>query len=213
MYLCMKEIFTIGYTAFQLEEFFTVLKKYNINSIIDVRSSPFSKFYSEYNTDNLSAESKKRGFAYRNYKIEFGARQPEIKYYPNGYLDFSLFTQSDAFKSGLDRIISANDLGYRFVLMCAEKEPVTCHRVIMVAREFYKKGFDVKNILADGGYYTQEEIERQLVDMYYPDRDQVSLLEEPLPWDCMVNNSYSFQNEKIGFRLNSNNDNGGDDFE
>ena len=57
----MKEIFTIGYTAFQIEDFFDILKKYNINSVIDVRSSPFSKFHSEYNTDILSTELKKRG--------------------------------------------------------------------------------------------------------------------------------------------------------
>lgn len=208
----MREIFTIGYTAFQFEDFITVLKKYNINSIIDVRSSPFSKHHSEYNMDILNTELKKHGFAYRNYKKEFGARQPEIKYYPNGYLNFSLFAKSDIFISGMKKIINASELGYRFVLMCAEKEPVTCHRAIMVAREFYQKGFSIKNILENGKYYTQEDIERQLVDKYYPNRDQLTFIDEPLSWDDMVKKSYACQNEKIGYRINDEN-NSEDDFE
>lgn len=209
----MKEIFTIGYTAFQLEGFFSILKKYDINSVIDVRSSPFSKFHSEYNTDKLSEELKKRGFAYRNYKNEFGARQLEIKYYPHGYMDFSLFVKSDAFRSGMGKIMNASNMDYRFVLMCAEKEPVTCHRVIMVAREFYKEGYTVKNLLANGEFYTQEDIEHQLVDMYYPDRNQLTLFDEQLSWDEMVENSYAFQNEKIGYRINSKKNSEDDDFE
>lgn len=197
----MKEIFTIGYTAFQIDDFFDVLKKYSINSVIDVRSTPFSKFHSEYNSDVLSKELTKRGLAYRNYKKEFGARQLETKYYPRGYMDFSLFTKSDVFRSGLNKIVNASGMGYRFVLMCAEKEPVTCHRVIMVAREFHKEGFAVKNILSDGGYYTQEDIEKQLIDMYFPNRDQLSLFDEQLSWEEMVEKGYALQNEKIGYRL------------
>lgn len=209
----MKEIFTIGYTAFQLEDFFGILKRYNINSVIDVRSSPFSKFHSEYNTDQLSLELKKRGFAYRNYKNEFGARQSERKYYPHGYLDFSLFTKSEAFRSGMKKIMNASEMGYRFVLMCAEKNPITCHRVIMVAREFYKEGYTVKNLLANGEFYTQEDIENQLVDMYYPDRGQMSLFDEQLSWDEMIENSYAYQNEKIGYRIDGGNASEEDEFE
>lgn len=209
----MKEIFTIGYTAFQFNDFISVLKKYNVNSVIDVRSSPYSKFHSEYNTDKLSEELKKRSFAYRNYKNEFGARQLEIKYYPHGYMDFSLFVKSDAFRSGMEKIMNASEMGYRFVLMCAEKDPVTCHRVIMVAHEFYKQGYTVKNILANGGFCTQEDIECRLVDMYYPDRNQLSFFDEQLSWDEMVKNSYAYQNEKIGYRINGGNDSEDDDFE
>lgn len=128
-------------------------------------------------------------------------------------MDFSLFTRSDTFKSGMEKIMNASKLGYSFVLMCAEKDPVTCHRVIMVAREFYKEGFTVKNLLANGGFYTQEDIEHQLVDMYYPDRDQFSLFGEQLSWEEMVEKSYAYQNEKIGYRINSGNESEDDDFE
>lgn len=197
------EIYTIGYSGFEINDFINMLQTNNINSLIDVRSSPYSKIYTDYNREELQKRLKENGIVYRNYIKEFGARQKEIKYYPNGYLDFSLFTKSEAFQSGMDKISKAIPMGFSFVLMCSEKDPITCHRSIMIAREFHRNGFAVKHILSDGRISSQEEIERRLVDMYYPDRDQVSLFDSPLPWETMVKNSYEFQNKKIGYKLES----------
>lgn len=194
------QIYTIGYTGFSIEEFILTLKKHKINSVIDVRSMPYSKIYSDYNEGNIKDTLKKYGMYYRNYKKEFGARQENELYYPHGYLDFSLFTKSEAFKEGMNRIISAIPLGYNFVLMCSEKNPIECHRCIMVAKAFYDNGLDVNNILSTGDFISQSEIEKQLVDIYYPNRDQLSLFDDQLSWDEMVKNSYSYQNEKIGYR-------------
>jgi uncharacterized protein (DUF488 family) len=126
------EIFTIGYAGFEIENFIKVLKEHHINSLIDVRSSPFSKIYSDYNKPLLHKTLQNRGIIYRNYNREFGARQEDKMYYPNGYLDFSMFTRSRMFIEGMEKIIKAIPLGYKFVLMCSEKDPITCHRTIMV---------------------------------------------------------------------------------
>lgn len=55
----MSEIYTIGYSGFKLEDFICVLKSYNINGLIDVRSTPVSKYYTDYNKQELSASLKK----------------------------------------------------------------------------------------------------------------------------------------------------------
>ena len=144
---------------------------------------------------------KEEGIVYRNYNKEFGARQKEANYFPNGYLDFLLFSKSEIFQYGLDRTSKAIPMGFNFVLMCSEKDPLTCHRSIMVAREFHRNGFTVKHILADGSISSQDEIEKRLVDMYYPNRNQISFLEPSLPWCKMVENSYQFHNQKIGYKL------------
>lgn len=197
----MSEIYTIGYSGFKLEDFICVLKSYNINGLIDVRSTPVSKYYTDYNKQELSASLKKMDIAYRNYKYEFGARQTEHKYYPNGYLDFKLFAKSERFQEGMNRLISAMPSGFRFALMCSEKDPISCHRTIMVAREFNERGILAKHILADGSICTQLDIENRLVDMYFPDRDQLSLFGSPLTWDEMVSESYIQQNKRIGYKL------------
>lgn len=200
------EIFTIGYAGFKIDDFIKILKKYHINSLIDVRSMPFSKFHSEYNKPIFSKVLHDSGIIYRNYKKEFGARQDDRKYYPNGYLDFSMFTKSQVFLEGMDKIIKAIPLGYKFVLMCSEKDPITCHRNIMIAKAFYNNGISINNILSDGSIITQSDIETRLLDMYYPGRDQLSLFAEQLSLEEMIQNSYKFQNEKIGYRINNNNE-------
>lgn len=197
------EIFTIGYAGFEIEDFIKVLKEHHINSLIDVRSSPFSKFHSDYNKPLLHKTLQEREIIYRNYNREFGARQDDKMYYPNGYLDFSMFTKSKLFVEGMEKIIKAIPLGYRFVLMCSEKDPITCHRTIMVGKAFSDKGISINHILSDGHIITQSDIDARLLDMYYPDRDQLTLFEEQLSIEEMIKNSYRFQNEKIGYRIDN----------
>ena len=116
-------------------------------------------------------------------------------------MDFSEYVQSESFKEGMRKIEAGMDLNYVFVLMCAEKDPSLCHRSIMVAREFYKKGYEVRNILADGSYITQEQIEQDLVKHYFPTMDQRSFLSDSLSFDEMVEKSYHLRNSEIGYRL------------
>lgn len=207
----MNEVFTIGYSGFLFEDFIRVLKYYHINSVIDVRSQPYSKIHPEYNKEQLSSALRGVRIYYKNYRKEFGARQLDPFLYPNGYLDFTLFSKTTPFQEGMDRIINAMPLGYRFVFLCSEKDPITCHRCIMVARSFYQRNIEVKNILSDCTFETQEQIENRLVDLYFQDRDQLSLFEPQLPWDEMVKQSYKKQNEKIGYRLREDQEDLGDE--
>jgi uncharacterized protein (DUF488 family) len=197
----MQDIYTIGYSCFKLNEFIDVLQKYNITSLIDVRSNPNSKFYEDYNQYNLEKFLESHGIIYRNYKSEFGARQEDTTYYTNGYLDFDRYTKSSSFLNGVKKVEIGMKLNFVFVLMCAEKDPSTCHRNIMVARKFHKLGYNIKNILADGSFETQESVEQRLVEQYFPYRNQLSLFSENLTWEEMVNKSYKYRNSEIGYRI------------
>lgn len=199
-------IYSIGYSGFKIEDFIHALKFYKINSLIDVRSMPLSQHFTDYNKQELSESLIRNGIYYRNYKDEFGARQNDHRYYPNGYLDFSIFSKSERFQGGMNKIIAAMPLGYQFALMCSEKDPIFCHRAIMVAREFNDNGILANHILSDGSTCTQEDIETRLVDMFFTDRNQLSFFSCQLTWDEMVRESYIQQNQKIGYRLEQSED-------
>lgn len=198
----MKDIYTIGYSCFKIEDFINILKKYRITCVVDVRSNPNSKFFEDYNQINLEKVLKANGIIYRSYKNEFGARQEDERYHKDGYLNFKEYAKSKQFLEGVQKIKAGMNLNYVFVLMCAEKDPSTCHRNIMVAREFHELGYNVKNILADGSYELQESIEKRLVEQYFPDRNQLSLLSNELSLEEMVNKSYEYRNREIGYRIN-----------
>lgn len=201
MVIPMKDIYTIGYSGFKINDFIEVLKKYRINSLIDVRSNPNSKFHQDYNMINMQKNLKKYGIIYRNYKDEFGARQEDLQYYTNGYLDFNKYTKSKSFLDGVKKIEAGLNQNYTFVFMCAEKDPSTCHRNIMVARKFQELGYNIINILADGSFELQDSIERRLVEQYFPDRNQMSFFTNNMSWTEMVKKSYEYRNIEIGYRI------------
>lgn len=74
-------IYTIGYSGFAIDDFIQILKKYEISVVIDVRSNPYSRYHLEYNKENLKKKLKQNRIYYRNYSLEFGARQSDKKYY------------------------------------------------------------------------------------------------------------------------------------
>ena len=92
--------------------------------------------------------------------------------------------------------------GYCPVLMCAEKNPITCHRAIMIARKFKEAGYRVIHLLSDGNEKKHEELERDLLNLYFPDREQISLFDAEGPQNDQerLRKAYELQNDKIGFQ-------------
>jgi len=197
----MSEIYTIGYSVFDTKKFVEVLKSYGITCLIDVRSIPLSTYYKDFDKENISKFLNDNGIIYRHYEKEFGAHQTDEKFFTDGVLDFEKFSKSSQFIDGVKKVEAGMKLGYKFVLMCAEKRPEVCHRNILVARAFYERGHEVRNILDNGCYITQDKIEKILLNKYFPHRNQI-LLFDNLDTAEMIRQSYAKQNFEIGYRLN-----------
>lgn len=199
-------IFTIGHSNLNIENFINLLKEYDINCIVDVRSTPYSKFHSQFNRENIKSELKKNGIYYIFMGEELGARRNDRSLYTiKGYLDFEKTVKSSKFLKGVSRIKEGLSKGFNIALMCSEKNPMECHRSIMIARYFSDNNFMVKHILDKGEILTQEEIAKKLVDKYFPNRDQISLLPEEniIDYEELVRRSYRQRNEEIGYVIES----------
>ncbi len=195
-------VYSIGYSGFSINDFIDTLHTNKISLVIDVRSTPYSQYFSDYNKDNLEKVLEKSGIYYRNYVLEFGARQEERKYYTHdGYLDFELFAKSPPFLSGFDKLVKSMKQDYTFALMCAEKDPFNCHRTILVARAFYNAGYKVIHLLPNKCKVTQEDIEARLLKKYFPDRNQITLFSESLSEEEYINQAYKKRNAEIGYSI------------
>ena len=198
------KVYTIGYSGFpEIDDFIAILQRFKINVLIDVRSSPYSSYYDAYNKDNIEAALKKAGIYYRNYAREFGARQENPDFYTNGILDFRKFTNSQQFADGIIKVEKAISTGYVPALMCAEKEPVSCHRTIMISKKLEEvlRQIEVLHILPDGHTKTKGDIDKELLDAYFPSRDQFSFFsDENEDEEQLIEEAYVKQNWKIGFR-------------
>ena len=199
----MNAIYTIGYSGFTIEAFLETLKQRHVNVLIDVRSFPYSEFFQQYNKDILSGILIKNSIYYRNYAKEFGARQKNPNYHsPDGYLDFERFAQSAPFQEGVKKIIDSINQDYTIAFMCSEKEPINCHRAILVARAFYNLGYPIMHLLPDSGIETQADLEKELLNQYFPNRNQLSLFQSfDDNSDNLINEAYRLQNAKIGYKM------------
>lgn len=163
-------IYTIGHSDHPIERFMGLLKQHGITAIADVRSAPYSKFYPQFNKDALAPSLEKERIAYAFLGKELGARPGDSAYYKNGQVDFDRIAEREEFKSGLARILKGSKK-YRIALMCAEKEPLDCHRTILICHALKHSGFSIKHILFNGTLEDHRDAEQRLLKLANCEQD------------------------------------------
>jgi len=156
------EILTIGHSTHPWERFVALLRNVNVTAVADVRTSPYSRHCPQFNHDTLRAELPAAGIAYVFLGKELGGRARERSFYCEGTADYEKMAQAPEFKKGLDRVIEGAKK-YRIALMCAERDPLDCHRCLLVGRALAQRGVRVNHILDDGNVVSHGEIEDALL--------------------------------------------------
>lgn len=197
--MCPTLIYTIGHSNHKIEEFIQLLQNYGINCVCDVRSTPYSRFTEQYNQENIKEVLEKCNIRYLFFGEEFGARREEKSLLTDGVVDFEKVSKNERFLSGVLRIKNGIEKGYKIILMCTEKEPIECHRTILVSRNLYNIGMEVEHILPDGTVKKHEKIEEELVDKYFMNINQLSLFDIDEPKDYLAE-AYRKANHEIGYR-------------
>lgn len=157
-------IFTIGHSTHSIEQFLGLLKSNQITAIADVRSSPYSRFNPQFNRENLKPKLKDHAISYAYLGRELGARSEEPDCYENGQVQYQRLAKTKMFKSGLQRVLRGMEK-HRVTLMCAEKEPLECHRTILVGYELAKIGVNIIHILADGSQESHQDTQKRLFEL------------------------------------------------
>lgn len=145
-------VWTIGHSNHTLDHFLELLRTHAIDVVADVRSTPFSRRHPHFNRERLKAAlaGAGGGIDYIFLGAELGARSPDPACYDaDGRVVYERLAKTDAFTAGLDRVIS-EAANRRVAVMCAEKDPLSCHRTILVTPRLIARGLTVMHILADG---------------------------------------------------------------
>jgi uncharacterized protein (DUF488 family) len=146
----MKEtIFTIGHSSRTLQGFLALLMENQLTAVADVRSQPYSRVNPQFNRESLAQFLAMHQIAYVFLGEELGARSRDPSCYADGKVQYDALARTKLFEQGLDRV-ERGALRYRLALMCAEKEPLACHRSILVARHLAGRGFQIKHIIDPG---------------------------------------------------------------
>jgi uncharacterized protein (DUF488 family) len=158
-----KTLFTIGHSTHTVEHFIGLLKKHSITAVCDVRSQPYSQYNPQFNRENLKKDLKENNIEYVFLGKELGARSENFNCYINGKVQYNYLVDEPLFQQGINRL-SQGMKRYSIALMCAEKDPITCHRMILVCREMRSISDQIKHILADGNIETNTEAENRLLN-------------------------------------------------
>jgi uncharacterized protein (DUF488 family) len=161
-----------------LEAFVSLLKPYGVTALVDVRSVPYSRLNSHFNRDALASNVEAHGVKYLFLGHQLGGRSEDPSCYENGRVQYARLARTSSFREGIERVV--NGAGrYRIALMCAEKEPLECHRTILVAPVLVERGIRVEHILADGSLEEHEAtMERLLRKLRLPNQDLFRSREE-----------------------------------
>ena len=189
-------IYTIGHSTHSIDKFIYMLKQHGITALADVRSAPYSRFNPQFNKEKLDTSLKKAGITYVFLGKELGARPNDPTCYINGRADFLSIAKRSEFQEGLDRVIKGSEK-YRVALMCAEKEPLDCHRTILVCRNLKKRGVNIKHILFNGALEDQEEMERRLLKVANCER---SLFDQRVSDFELIERAYDNRAEDIAYK-------------
>lgn len=199
------DIFTIGHSNYTIEKLIDMLKHYNINCVVDIRGTPYSKYNIQFDKETIKYTLTKAGFIYIYMAKELAAkRENKESYNKSGYSDFEKVIHEKDFICGIERLKKGCEKGYKIVLLGAMQDPIRCHRSILVGRSLIGYGFNVKHILDDYSVVSQKVIEDLLLNKYYSNRMQItldSLLGNDMTTKEMIEEGYRIANKEIGYRI------------
>lgn len=190
-------IFTIGYASLAINDFLRLLSANKIDVVCDVRSSPFSRYSPEYSQRELKKNlNEGAGIKYAFFGDELGARPKRRDVYDGNRADYALISKSDFFQSGIKRLVSGSK-DHNIALLCAEKDPIECHRSILVCRELNQYSSNIYHLHQDGTIESQKDLGVRLAETLK--MSPPPLLESDEAWTASIERALDEQALRIAY--------------
>jgi uncharacterized protein (DUF488 family) len=202
----MQPLFTLGHSNHSPERLLELLESHGVSALADVRSMPYSRYLPHFNKPALQEYLPKAEIRYVFLGAELGARPNDPSCYVDGKAVYEKIAAMEAFQIGLQRLLKGLQ-SYRIALLCAEKDPLTCHRSILVCQHLVPSNLEIAHIHSDGELEFHEDLEERMLKLHglqdpVP-TEQLSLFtEEPktiLDRAERMSQAYQKQGDKIAY--------------
>lgn len=148
-------LYTIGHSSHEVGKVIGLLRRHGVTALADVRSQPSSRRNPQFNRDPFTAALREQGIVYVFLGRELGGRPEDRSCYLDGRVVYDRVAATEWFQLGLERVIHGMQK-HRIALLCAEKDPLDCHRGILLAPQLTARGVNVVHILEDGRLESHE---------------------------------------------------------
>lgn len=142
-------IYTIGHSNIPFKDFLKLLKSQDIKQLVDVRSSPYSKYASQYNREELKTALKNEGISYYYLGHLIGGKPEGKEFYVDGEVDYDLIAKKNSYQEGIIKLTNLTS-SLNTVIMCSEENPTQCHRHKLITPTLTKEGWTVIHIRGNG---------------------------------------------------------------
>lgn len=175
-------IYTIGHSNVPASKIIELLQSFDIKTLVDVRSSPYSQFCPQFNREDFAQKLNQAGIEYKYAGDYLGGRPKDPTCYKDGQIpeghadylhlvDYPKVMTKDFFQKGIKHLIKIAE-EEKVVVMCSEEDPATCHRHHLIGRYLTQQGMLVLHIRGDGNT-VKDQLLPTLVDE--PPVEQLSL--------------------------------------
>lgn len=161
------EVFTVGHSNRSELDLIELLRRHEINTVVDVRSTPYSEWSPQFNRKAIAATLKEHDIAYSYLGDELGVRSDDPSCYgSDGKVVYARLAATEQFRRGLRRVVKGAQRR-KLALMCSEQDPIDCHRSILLAPELEGFGVAVSHIRhPDGELESQGTLDQRLLKRY-----------------------------------------------
>lgn len=192
-----KGFVTVGHGKKELNAFIYTLLRYKVNCIVDVRSSPYSKYSPQFNKEKFECELSKHKISYKWLGDSLGGRPADLSTYDeNGIVDYNKLIKSNLFSKGLE-MLEELSIPYNVGIMCSEHDPLSCHRFLAISKELARREYRVVHILDERRFVKQSVLEDKLIETHFGEYIQMDLFSDNKD---VLEQSYVKQNRKCGYR-------------
>jgi uncharacterized protein (DUF488 family) len=145
------QIWTIGHSTREIDEFISALEANGIKLIADVRLLPGSKRNPQFNRESLAESLSERGIGYEHFPGLGGRRKPKpdsrnTAWRTEAFRGYADHMETEGFREGVNRLVDLASKVGPTALMCAEAVWWRCHRALI--SDFLKaRGIEVTHIL------------------------------------------------------------------
>lgn len=166
-------IYTIGHSNHSSETFVRLLIAAKIEVLVDVRSSPGSPWAKYANPHDLERILKISGIQYLYLGDMLGGRPSDPSCYnaQTGKANYDVIRNTLPFKQGISRLLEGIKK-YRICLMCAEEDPSSCHRNLLIGESLRRECVQILHIRGTGQIQTDEELWKEKIGV---EANQLSL--------------------------------------
>ena len=188
------EVLSIGHSNRSELHLIELLRAHDVAAVVDVRSTPYSEWSPQFNRSAVAASLKEHGIAYSYLGGELGVRSDDPSCYEGGRVVYARLADTEQFQKGLRRVVKGAR-SRRLALMCAEQDPIDCHRSILLGRQLERLDVSVSHILhPDGELESQQALIQRLLELHNLEQPDMFLAD-----DKRLATAFARQEQRIAY--------------